>query len=136
MDYSVDKLASQSECDSVIAVISKEKSDLQYKQNLLEHRQQLVNASSTDIAAEMVVLNAKIASYEGLAQSLPEGEAKQQNNIDLEAAKHRVFQLQSKMAEQGSVALLGIQVDLGQLAAQAIELEAALASVNARKAVL
>lgn len=136
MDYSVDKLASQSECDSVIAVISKEKSDLQYKQNLLEHRQQLVNASSTDIAAEMVVLNAKIASYEGLAQSLPEGEAKQQNNIDLEAAKHRVFQLQSKMAEQGSLALLGIQVDLGQLAAQAIELEAALASVNARKAVL
>jgi hypothetical protein len=136
MNYSVNKLATAAECDSVLAIINQEKSDLQYKKNLHDHRLELISKSSTEIAAEMVILDSKIAGYESIAQTIPDGDAKNENAIDLENAKHRKFLLNSRLAEQGSVALLGIEIDKAQLDAQTLQVDDAFTAVNTRKAAL
>lgn len=136
MSYSVEQLASVEECDAVLSLITKSKSDIAYKQGLLQHRQNVIGESSVDIAAELVSVNALFDAFEGLAETLPAGKKKEENARNLENARHRKAQLTSRLAEQGSVALLDIELDLAGLTVQSAELDAAITSINARKATL
>ena len=136
MNYSVATLNTAAECDSVTTLVAKSKTDLLYKQGLIQHKQASFAESSVSINAELAAVNAQLTAYEGIAASLPAGQATDDNVAKIEGLNHRKFQLLKKQKESGSVALLETEKDFGLNEKQIAELDVILAAIADRKAAL
>jgi hypothetical protein len=136
MTYSVNQLATVAECDAVLAIANKEKSDLQWRQQSIQRRQASYTESSVEIAAELAAVNAELAAYTNILAGLPEGPAKEETEVRKRKLEYRQFLLTDRQDDYGSVALLEKEMELGQLEKQIAEVDVFIAAVAARKAAL
>lgn len=136
MIYSVEKLSTVAECDIVLSTIAEKKAGILYRKGLVAHRQALVAKSSAEITSELASLAIEIAGLENMVATLPEGSRKKDAQSDLDKAAFRKKVLLGRMEEQGTPALLNIELELGQLEVQDAELATAETAVTARKAAL
>ena len=136
MNYSVAQLTTTTECDAVLAMIAKEKGDLQFRQTGLSRQQTNYADNSVEISTELAAVNAEIAAYTSIMAGLPAGPSKDEAEVKLKKLEYRQFLLSERQEDFGSVALMEKEMELGMVEKQLAELDVFEAAITARKAAL
>ncbi len=134
--YSVSNITTIADCDVLLAMAEKEKSDLSFKK--LSEERLVNNYSSTSIEIDAILQSviAEIAAVTTVISVLPAGptkEAEEKRKVKLEYKK---FLLETRKESYGAVALLEKELDLARINKQIDEVNAFIAEVNAHKATL
>jgi hypothetical protein len=136
MAYSVNLLTTVADCDSVILVAQKEKSDLSFRKTATERQKESYASNSISIDADIAATDAEIAALIPVVASLPAGAAKDDNETRLKKLELKKFLLAQKDKNYGSVALLIRENDLERIVQEAAAVDAFIEAVNARKAAI
>lgn len=81
MDYSIEKLQTAADCNSLQALVNKEKSDLQYKKLTLERSHANYSERSTCISSDLALTTTEISALATILETLPEGNAKEEASV-------------------------------------------------------
>ena len=106
MSYSIDQILTVAECDALLAVMGKEKSDVLFRKTSLERQKEAYATHGTEIDAQIIATNAEVTALQGVVLSLPAGNAKTDNEIKLRRLELKQFLLLQKDKDFGSVSLL------------------------------
>jgi hypothetical protein len=136
MPYSVELLDTVAECDAVLSKFELEKEDLEFRKTQVARLKKSYKINSTEIAAELIAVNAEITSLTAMVATLPEGERKEKAITELERAKLNKRVLTTRQQGFGSVALLERELELNMAESQLANVTAAITEVAARKAAL
>jgi hypothetical protein len=136
MSYSVNLLTTAADCDSVILVAEKEKSDLSYRKTSVERQKDNYASNSIGIDVDIAATDAEITALIPVVQSLPPGAARDDNETRLKKLELKKFLLAQKDKNYGSVALLMRENDLERVVKEIAEVDAFIAAINARKVVI
>jgi hypothetical protein len=96
MAYSVNLLTTVADCDSVILVAEKEKSDLNFRRASAERQKDTYASNSISIDADIAATNAEIAALAPVVASLLAGAAKDDNETRLKKLELKKFLLAQK----------------------------------------
>jgi hypothetical protein len=136
MAYSLEKITTVIDCDSLTEYGLREKSNLTYKKNNFLHQIENIGTNSQDVDAELITINARISMAQNLIATLPDGKVKENQKVEL--AKLEVSR-NSRIKEKdqfGTAALIEAQFEIAQIDLQLGECETFLAAIAARKAEL
>ena len=136
MPYSVELLDTVAECDAVLSKFELEKEDLEFRKTQVARLKKSYKINSTEIAAELIAVNAEITSLTAMVATLPEGERKEKAITELERAKLNKRVLTTRQQGFGSVALLERELELNMAESPLANVTAAITEVAARKAAL
>ncbi|MFN0081653.1 MAG: hypothetical protein ACKVOM_03975 [Ferruginibacter sp.] len=136
MAYSVNMLTTVADCDSVIMVAQKDKSDLAFRKSSAERQKENYETNSISIDADIAATDAEIAALTPIVASLPPGAARDDNETRLKKLELKKFLLTQKDKNYGSVALLLRENDIARLSAEITETDNFIAAVNTRKAAI
>lgn len=133
MDYSISNLTQVTDCDALVAWAVKEKADLNYKKITYERLTQKYAETSIGLDAEIQGVIAEIAALETIIPALPEGPSKEAQRDKKTRLEFRLFVLENRKENFGTVALLQKQSELGRIDQEIAEVDAFVAEVEARK---
>ena len=134
MPYSLDKLTTAAECDAVITVAEKEKKDLSFRKTSLERQKENYAENSVEIDADLLATDAEITALQSVVNTLPPGDARDENEKRLKRLELKKFLLQQRDKDYGGVALLIREFDLERVTKELTEADAFIAAVTQRKA--
>ncbi|WP_415060160.1 hypothetical protein [Flavobacterium sp.] len=131
--YSVSNLTTVADCDVLLGIAQKEKSDLNFRK--LSEERLVTNYSNTAVEIDAVLqgVNAEIAAVDTVIAILPEGptkEAEEKRKVRLE---YRKFLLENRKESYGAVALLEKELDLERVNKQLAEVDVFIAEVTAHR---
>ena len=131
--YSVSNLTTVADCDVLLGIAQKEKSDLNFKK--LSEERLVTNYSNTAVEIDAILqgVNAEIAAVDTVIAILPEGptkEAEEKRKVRLE---YRKFLLENRKESYGAVALLDKELDLERVKKQIEEIDVFIAEVTAHR---
>ncbi|MFY7742491.1 hypothetical protein [Flavobacterium filum] len=131
--YSVSNLTTVADCDVLLGIAQKEKSDLNFKK--LSEERLVTNYSNTAVEIDAILqgVNAEIAAVDTVIAILPEGptkEAEEKRKVRLE---YRKFLLENRKESYGAVALLEKELDLERVNKQLAEVDVFIAEVTAHR---
>jgi hypothetical protein len=131
--YSVSNLTTVADCDVLLGIAQKEKSDLNFKK--LSEERLVTNYSNTAVEIDAILqgVNAEIAAVDTVLAILPEGptkEAEEKRKVRLE---YRKFLLENRKESYGAVALLEKELDLERINKQLAEVDVFIAEVTAHR---
>ncbi|WP_026710123.1 hypothetical protein [Flavobacterium filum] len=131
--YSVSNLTTVADCDVLLGIAQKEKSDLNFKK--LSEERLVTNYSNTAVEIDAILqgVNAEIAAVDTVIAILPEGptkEAEEKRKVRLE---YRKFLLENRKESYGAVALLEKELDLERVNKQLAEVDEFIAEVTAHR---
>lgn len=131
--YSVSNLTTVADCDVLLGMAQKEKSDLNFKK--LSEERLVTNYSNTAVEIDAILqgVNAEIAAVDTVIAILPEGptkEAEEKRKVRLE---YRKFLLENRKESYGAVALLEKELDLERVNKQLAEVDVFIAEVTAHR---
>jgi hypothetical protein len=136
MNYSVNMLSTAADCDSLILVAEKEKSDLSFRKTSQERQKENYAANSVGIDQDILATNAEVAALQTVVASLPAGDAKDENEKRLKKLELKKFLLAQKDKNYGSVDLLMRELEVARVSKEIEEVDAFIVSINARKAAI
>ncbi len=136
MNYSVNMLSTAADCDSLILVAEKEKSDLGFRKTSQERQKENYAANSIGIDEDILATNAEVTALQTVVSTLPAGAAKDENEKRLKKLELKKFLLAQKDKNYGSVALLMRELEVARIAKEMEEVDAFIVSINARKAAI
>lgn len=136
MNYSVNMVSTAADCDSLILVAEKEKSDLSFRKTAQERQKENYAANSIGIDEDILATNAEVAALQTVVDTLPAGAAKDENEIRLKKLELKKFLLAQKDKNYGSVALLMRELEVARIAKEMEEVDAFIVAINARKAAI
>ncbi|RXR33539.1 hypothetical protein EQG68_04745 [Flavobacterium piscinae] len=131
--YSVSNLTTVADCDVLLGIAQKEKSDLNFKK--LSEERLVTNYSNTAVEIDAILqgVNAEIAAVDTVIAILPEGptkEAEEKRKVRLE---YRKFLLENRKESYGAVALLEKELDLERVNKQLAEVDVFIAEVTTHR---
>ncbi len=131
--YSVSNLTTVADCDVLLGIAQKEKSDLNFKK--LSEERLVTNYSNTAVEIDAILqgVNAEIAAVDTVIAILPEGptkEAEEKRKVRLE---YRKFLLENRKESYGAVALLEKELDLERVNKQLTEVDVFIAEVTTHR---
>ncbi len=131
--YSVSNLTTVADCDVLLGIAQKEKSDLNFKK--LSEERLVTNYSNTAVEIDAILqgVNAEIAAVDTVIAILPEGptkEAEEKRKVRLE---YRKFLLENRKESYGAVALLEKELDLERINKQLTEVDVFIAEVTTHR---
>ncbi|WP_396153724.1 hypothetical protein [Flavobacterium sp.] len=131
--YSVSNLTTVADCDVLLGMAQKEKSDLNFKK--LSEERLVTNYSNNAVEIDAILqgVNAEIAAVDTVLAILPEGptkEAEEKRKVRLE---YRKFLLENRKESYGAVALLEKELDLERVNKQLAEVDVFIAEVTAHR---
>ena len=106
MDYSVSTLTAVADCDTVLALIEKEKKDLSFRKLSLERQQENYANTTIEVSSEIEAINAELAAVNTVVATLPEGDTKDDNIKRQKKLEYSLFLLTNRKANYGAIALL------------------------------
>ncbi|MBC8883726.1 hypothetical protein H9X57_11250 [Flavobacterium piscinae] len=131
--YSVSNLTTVADCDVLLGIAQKEKSDLNFKK--LSEERLVTNYSNTAVEIDAILqgVNAEIVAVDTVIAILPEGptkEAEEKRKVRLE---YRKFLLENRKESYGAVALLEKELDLERVNKQLAEVDVFIAEVTTHR---
>ncbi len=73
MNYSIEKLQTSADCNSVQALVNKEKSDLQYKKLSTERSYGNYSSRSSQISSDLALTSSELSALDTIITTLPDG---------------------------------------------------------------
>lgn len=136
MAYTVNVLTTVAECDQRLTTAGQLRAVvLNRQQNLLLLITQLALAAPQALA-ELQGTTATLNGIVTMLTTLPEGPAKVKYETEKERLEYQQQVLARRVDTNGPMALLDRELDLGRITAELIEIDAFIAAVQARRAVL
>lgn len=136
MNYSVNKITSMADCDSLIEVANKEKDDLQYRKTTVTHQNANFASTAAEVEADLNSTNAQLTALNTVIAGLPNGTIKDANVTKQKRLELKAFLLNQKKENYGVIALLQNEMEQAAIDAQIAEVDAFVATVQAHKATL
>lgn len=136
MIYSVNKITTQADCDTLIQVANKEKDDLVYKKTTATHQSSNFATTAAEVDAELSSVNAQLSALSTVIAGLPAGQVKDSNVTKQKKLELKQFLLNQKKENYGSIALLQNEMEQATIDAQITEVDAFVAAVQTHKATL
>jgi hypothetical protein len=106
-------LKTKADCDAVIAIANKEKSDLEFRKGSLERQSTSAAETAMEIQAELESLNAELAYLDGILATAPDGKFKDDTLAKFKKAEYRKFLLSRRENNYGVVAAIDKAYDIG-----------------------
>ncbi|MDN3657241.1 hypothetical protein QWZ08_16445 [Ferruginibacter paludis] len=136
MAYSTAKISTTADCDLLLAMAAKEKSNLDFKKLSDERQKTNYSDNSIEIDAELLAVEAEIAATTTIINTLPEGTSKDDAVKKKTKLEYKKFLLDNRKEGYGAVALLGKEMELAIVDLELGEIATFTAEVTARKAAL
>ncbi len=133
MAYTVNNIATKADCDVLLSIANKEKSDLAFRKLSLERQQSTYSTNSVEINAELTAINAEVNALTTIVNSLPDGDLKNEQLAKLKRAELKQFLLTDRKDDYGAVALLNKEFDLARVEKELEECDIFIAAIEARK---
>ena len=134
--YSVTNLTTIADCDVLLTMANKEKSDLAFKK--LSEERLVTNYSTTAVEIDAVLQGviAEIAAVDSILAVLPNGPTKDSEEKRKVRLEYKKFLLENRKESYGAVALLEKELDLERVNKQLDEVNLFIDAVTAHKATL
>jgi hypothetical protein len=134
--YSVTNLTTIADCDVLLTMANKEKSDLAFKK--LSEERLVTNYSTTAVEIDAVLQGviAEIAAVDSILAVLPEGPTKDSEEKRKVRLEYKKFLLENRKESYGAVALLEKELDLERINKQLDEVNLFIDAVTAHKVTL
>jgi hypothetical protein len=134
--YSVTNLTTIADCDVLLIMAEKEKSDLNFRK--LSDERLVTNYSNTSVEIDAVLQGviAEISAVDTVLDVLPEGTTKDAEEKRKVRLEYKKFLLETRKESYGAVALLEKQLDLERINKQIDEVDAFITTVSNHKASL
>lgn len=136
MSYSVSTLQTVADCDVLLSMAAKDKSDLQFRQLQLQRQQSSYAQNALKTEDELQAVDTELDAINTIVSSLPDGSIKDENIIKQKRLELKKFLLTERKNNYGSIALLDKELDVAQVALQIAEVDAYIAAITAHKATL
>lgn len=136
MIYSLSKITSQADCDSLIQVANKEKDDLQYRKTTVTHQNASFANTAAEVEADLNSTNAQLTALTTVIAGLPAGAVKDSNVTKQKKLELKAFLLNQKKENYGVIALLQNEMEQATIDAQIAEVDAFVLTVQTHKATL
>ncbi len=136
MNYSVEKLTTPTDCDTLMAMANKEKSALEFRKLSLERNRESYLGRSTQLATDISLVNSEIAAFTTILAGLPDGETKEDTISRKKKLEYRLFTLQEQNDNYGVVALLEKEMEISLTEKQLAEIALFSQAIATRKAAL
>ena len=136
MVYSLEKITKVAECDTLLAVATKDREILDNRRRNLLTTVNSFDERTTDIGVELISLEARVATYTALYNALPEGKEKLTAELELKRAQTRKVLLSRQEIGYNVFSLLDKQVDYTHLESQVANADAYIAAVRAKRTAL
>ncbi|MCW3090884.1 MAG: hypothetical protein JWP81_1953 [Ferruginibacter sp.] len=134
MAYSTDRITTSADCDLLLALASKTKADLSYKQLSEERQRTTYDQTSVEIDADLLAVIAEITASQTVIDTLADGPSKQDSIKKKTKLEYQKFLLNGRKENYGSVALLQKEMDVAMLGVEVAEIDVFIAALTARKA--
>lgn len=136
MPYSVATLQTVADCDVLLAMAAKDKTDLQFRQLQLQRQQSSYAENALQTEDELQAVDTELNAINTIVNTLPDGSTKDENIIKQKKLELKKFLLTERKNNYGSIALLDKELDVAQIALQIGEIDAYTAAITAHKATL
>lgn len=135
MSFSVNKLTTIAQCDTLLTTKQRERTGLANRLNNLQF--QLDNwDDATSATAELTTTQALITGLTPVVNALTDGDDKRRNQNQLNRYETRANNLISKVENYGTIALLEKELDRDTLTGDIATLDTFVAAVTTRRAAL
>ena len=136
MTYSVDSLTSVADCDLMLGAAEKEKNDLSFRKTSLERKQTQFAGNAIEVEAGLQATTAELSALDTIIAALPDGQIKNGNITRKKRLELKLYLLNQKKGDNGGIALVDKEFDLGRVIKELEETDAFITAVKARKAAL
>lgn len=133
MGYSTNNLATREDCDVVIDIANKEMRNLVHQQQNLEFQQENYNENTVDLASEQTSLQAQIDAQVIIINGLPDGDAKNKEELKKKKLEYKMLLLNERKANYGAVALLDKELDLKRASSEIKDVQEFIEAVQNRR---
>jgi hypothetical protein len=134
MNYSLNKITSLADCNTLIDLANTENSELEFKKLQQERAYENVSTGSEGIDAEIAAVNSEITGVEMVLATMSDGPVKKEFESRLVKLNHKRFLLGERRERFGVIALLEKEYVLGNINQQLVESATYIAALNSRKA--
>lgn len=131
--YTVSNLTTIADCDVLLGMAQKERSDLAFKK--LSEERLVTNYGNTAVEIDAILQGviAEIAAVDTVLAVLPEGPTKDAEEKRKVRLEYRKFLLENRKESYGAVALLEKELDLERVNKQLTEVDVFIAEVTAHR---
>ncbi|QPH40893.1 hypothetical protein [Pedobacter endophyticus] len=133
MNYSVSTLTTVADCDTVLALIEKEKKDLSFKKLSLERQQENYANTTVEVTSEIEVLTVELSAINTVIATLPDGDTKDDNIKRQKKLEYNLFLLSNRKANYGAIALLEKEFSIARVIKELEEADTFAETVLDRK---
>lgn len=106
MSYSFNSITTASDCDALLLLANREKSEITYAIDTITRRINSITTSAAELTADVASVTVKIATQGTIISSLPDGEAKEEAITEKMGLEYRLRVLNDRIDNYGAVALL------------------------------
>lgn len=136
MGFSVNLISTQADCDLLLSLSAKEKSDLEFQKLSQQRQRDSYAANAVEVGAELQTVNAELTAVTSIIDALPEGEVKDDNITRLKKLELRKRLLENKKDDYGTVSVLEKELIIDRIEHELNSVQGFVDAVLARKAAL
>jgi hypothetical protein len=133
MNYSISSIETVAACDALILMVSKDKSDHEFRKLSLTRQYESLSSNSMETSADLAQINSELATIIPLIDTLSSGDYKNDlisKKLKLEAKK---FDLENKVADYDMKVKIEKELDINNAESQIANANALLAALDARR---
>jgi hypothetical protein len=136
MTYSVNLISTQADCDLLLSLAAKEKSDIEFQKLSQQRQRENYAETAGEVAAELQTVDAELTAINSVVTALPDGEVKDDNITRQKRLELRKRLLEDKKDNYGVVAVLEKELGIDRLDKELVAMQDFIVALQARKAAL
>jgi hypothetical protein len=136
MAYSVNLISTVADCNLLLSLAAKEKSDLEFRKISQERQRSSYAETAVETEAELQTVNAELAALASIIATLPDGQVKDDNITKQKKLELKQYLLAEKKDNYGAVALLEKELILARIDKELLATQEFITALEARKAAL
>lgn len=135
--YSLSQITSVADCDVLLAMVTDDKSNLEYKISGLQRQKTSYSSTSFNVAHELASLQNDLAYTDSqLASMAVDNPEREDEEIKKAKLTYQILQLNKRKKEYGNIALVNKELDLERASSQMASIDTCLNEILARKSEL
>jgi len=135
--YSLSQITSVADCDVLLAMVTDDKSNLEYKISGLQRQKTSYSSTSFNVAHELASLQNDLAYTDSqLASMAVDNPEREDEEIKKAKLTYQILQLNKRKKEYGNIALVNKELDLERASSQMASIDTCLNEIMARKSEL
>ena len=136
MSYSINSVSTITECDALLTMAQKEKSDLDYRKITLNRDKTEALTNGPEVDQELSVISTEITALKAIFSTLPAGDTKDDYEDRIKRAELRKRALTRKEENYGLVAGITLELDIARVEKEMEEINTFITEVTAKRATL